>query len=41
MIDDDSESALNELRGQGYQLMEVPIDMKSILLQILIYRYEI
>lgn len=29
VIDDDSESALNELRGQGYQLMEVPIDMKS------------
>lgn len=29
VIEDDSESALNELREQGYQLMEVPIDMKS------------
>lgn len=29
VIEDDSESALNELREQGYQLMEVPIDIKS------------
>ena len=29
VIEDDSESALNELREQGYQLMEVPIDVKS------------
>lgn len=29
VITDDSEEALNELRDQGYQILEVPIDMKT------------
>ena len=29
VIADDSEEALNELRDQGYQILEVPLDMKT------------